>query len=300
MHFGYPAYRTAAFLSRTLPTPISYRLAKGLAGLCRRLSPNQQRAVARNLKRILAHRGETLSDPDLHLRVRDTYRAFGKYMADFFRYSVSDPHELVRRVTLEGETSLQDALARGRGVLLATAHLGNWELGALHLALQGYPLTVAYRPMASPRINRLLLDQRTRRGMEALPLGRAARSLVRTLREGRMAALLADRDFTENPISTSFFGAPALLPRGPAVLSFRTGAPLLPVFMLRRPDDGFRLTFKPPIDPTSFASAESVHAALAREMEEVIGEHPDQWFLFDDFWPGGQHEPASGESAGLR
>jgi len=189
---------------------------------------------------------------------------------------------------MEGEEYLTEALACGRGVLLATAHVGNWELGGLILALRGYPLTVAYRPMSSPRVNRMFLEQRQHRGLDPVPLGRAAISLVRALRKGRIAAVLADRDFSENPFPTPFFGAPARLPRGPATLSFRTGAPLLPGFMLRQPNGNFRLAFFPKIDPKQFDSIEAVQVELVHSLETVIGENPTQWFVFDDFWSDGR------------
>lgn len=306
MRFGYPAFRAAAILSRKLPPAVSYRLGEWIAGVCRTLSPRQRAAVGRNHRQILSHRGETASASGIRRRVRDTYRAFGTYLVDFFRYSVSASHGLEERVDIAGEDLLREALARGRGVLLATAHLGNWELGGLVLALRGYPLTAAYRPMQSPRINRLFLDQRVSRGMEPVPLGRAALSLVRALRRGRIAALLADRDFTGDPIVAPFFGAPAALPRGPATLSFRTGAPLLPAFMLRREDDRFRLAFSPPIDPGGFRSVEALQTRLTLALETAIGETPHQWFVFDDFWPGGEHaaparpRPVAGGQTGSR
>jgi KDO2-lipid IV(A) lauroyltransferase len=286
--FGYPAYRTAAFLSRSLPLSWTYWLGARLADLFYLASPGQRGAIRRNHLRIRRYRGLPVSERDLNRMTRETYQLFGHYMADFFRYSVSAKRGLEQRVELEGVEHLTAALAGGRGVLLTTAHIGNWELGGLILSLKGYPLTVAYRPMSSPRVNRMFLEQRRKRGLDPVPLGRAALGMVRALRQGQLAAVLADRDFSEDPFLLPFFGAPARLPRGPATLSYRVGSPLLPGFMLRKPDGNFRMVLTPAIDPGRYASAEALQGELVRVLERVIGEHATQWFIFEDFWAGSE------------
>ncbi len=291
MTFGYPAYRIAALMSRYLPLSWSYSLADAVSLAFFRASPNQRAAIGRNHLRIRRHQGQNPGEAEILRAVRETYRLFGRYLVDFFRYSVSAKRGLEQRVRIEGLEHLDAALARGRGVLLATAHIGNWELGGLILSLRGYPLTVVYRPMSSPRVNRMFLEQRRKRGLDPVPLGQAAAGLVRALRKGRMVAALADRDFSGDPWTTTFFGAPAHMPRGPAVLSHRVGSPLLPGFMLREPGSGFRMVLFPAIDPDRHPSAESVQSALARSLEDVIGRYPTQWFVFEDFWAGADGNP---------
>lgn len=293
MNFGYPAYRTAALLSRYLPLSWSYSLADRFSRAFFRASSVQRAAIGRNHLRIRRHQGREPGEEEILRDVRETYRLFGRYLVDFFRYSVSAKRGLERRVQIEGLGNLDAALARGRGVLLATAHIGNWEIGGLILALRGYPLTVVYRPMSSPRVNRMFIEQRRKRGMDPVPLGHAAGGLVRALKNGRIAAVLADRDFSGDPWTTDFFGAPAHMPRGPAILSHRIGSPLLPGFMLREPGGGFRMELFPAIDPDRHPSAESVQSALARTLEDVIGRHPTQWFVFEDFWTGIGKAPAA-------
>lgn len=291
MNFGYPAYRLAALLSRYLPLQWSYGLADQVSLAFFRASPVQREAIGRNHLRIRRHQGREPGKEAILKDVRETYRLFGRYLVDFFRYSVSAKRGLERRVRVEGLAHLDAALARGRGVLLATAHIGNWELGGLILSLRGYPLTVVYRPMSSPRVNRMFLQQRRKRGLDPVPLGQAASGIVRALRKGRVAAILADRDFSGDPLEATFFGAPAHMPRGPSILSHRIGSPLLPGFMLREPDGGFRMELFPAIDPEQHPSPESVQSALVRSLEDVIGRHPTQWFVFEDFWSGAGKSP---------
>ncbi len=251
--------------------------------------------VASNLHRIYQYRGARAGADFIARRARKMYQYFGKYMVDFFRYSTASREEIERRVTVVGLERFERALARGRGVLVVSAHLGNWELGGLMLALLGHPITTAYRPTGHRRLDRLFEAQRNARGLHAVPLGDAARELTDTLRRGGVAALLGDRDFSPHVHPVPFFGQTASLPRGPAVLAARTRACVLPCFLIRGVDDHYLMEFESPIDPTEGGGVETLQRRIVEALERTIGLHPYQWFIFDDFWRAGG---AAGEGSG--
>jgi len=292
---SFTAYWLAAQCSRRLPLQFVYWLGFRVADRVHARDRAGRAHVAANLRRIYAYRRVRVSDAFIARRTRKTYQYFGKYLVDFFRYSTASRDEIERRVTVAGLDRLEDALARGRGAILLSAHLGNWELGGLTLALLGHPVTTVYRPFGNPRIDRLFEARRNARGFTAIPIGSAARELAGTLRRGGAVALLGDRDFSAHVHPVPFFGQPASLPRGPAVLAARTRAPIVPAFLVRGVDDHYLLEFEPPIDPAGNGDVEHLQARIVEALERTIGAHPHQWFIFDDFWGGAA--PADGRSA---
>lgn len=281
---GYWANLVAAFLSRRLPLPFSYWLGMRVADLFYAADPVGRRGVRANLRRILAARGIHPARGAIRTLARKTYQAFGKYIVDFYRYSRAFCRELEGKVGLEHADCFERAMAAGRGVIIATAHLGSWEMGGLYLATHGHPVTAVYRPTGLPHLDRLWRDHRMQRGIRILPLGDAVAGLRQALTSGELVALLTDRDFTGHGRWIGFFGAPVRMPIGPAVLSARSRAPILPAFMLRQVDDRFLLQFHEPIWPQDHASVADIHTRLIGVLEEVIGDHPTQWFVFRDFW----------------
>jgi len=292
---GYWANLVAAFLSRRLPLPFSYWLGMRVADMFHWCDAAGRRGVRANLRRILAARGIHPARGAIRTLARKTYQAFGKYIVDFYRFSRAFCDELEHKVGVEHADCLERALAAGRGVILATAHLGSWEIGGLYLATHGHRVTAVYRPTGVPHLDRLWRDQRLQRGIRILPLGEAAAGLRQALANRELVALLTDRDFTGHGRTVYFFDAPVKMPIGPAVLSARHKAPIVPAFMLRQVDDRFLLQFHEPIWPGEHASVAELHARLVRVIEQVIGNHPTQWFVFRDFWS--TVEPAAEKSS---
>ena len=280
----YWTYRLAALLSRHLPRLFAYWLGLRIADLFCWARRKDRQAVISNLRRIYTARGITLAAPALEGLARKTFQYFGKYLVDFFRFARLTSAQVRRLVSFEHPEYLAVAQKHGRGVLLVTAHLGNWELGGAVIAALGYRVNAVVLPERVEKINRLFQRQREQRGIIPLPLGQSPFALTRCLRRGEMVALLGDRDFTNHGVRVPFFGQPVALPRGPARLSFKTGAPILMAFLLRQVDDTFLLRCHPPIYPEQEGSVERIQQKLVAVMEKEIAEAPCQWFLFEDFW----------------
>ncbi|NLB60299.1 MAG: lysophospholipid acyltransferase family protein, partial [Lentisphaerae bacterium] len=190
-----------------------------------------------------------------------------------------------RLVSLEHLEHLEEAERLQRGVVLITALLGYWELGAAVLTALGRKISAVYFPQRTNKINELFQKHRSQRGIHLIPFGQAARGVLRALKNREHVAMLADRDYTTRPDDPIlFFGRPARLPSSPARIAIKTGAPVLPVFLVRQPDDTFRFRFHTPLIPTPSITVADMRLLIRDAMESEIRRQPLQWFMFDDFW----------------
>lgn len=282
----YFAYKLAEWLSKTPPRHFAYWLSLRIADAYFFLDRRGRAAVLENLRKVHAFKGQPVSRSELELAARKAFQNFGKYLVDFFRFSRLSEDELRRLVAIEHREYVDQALAMGKGVVLVTAHLGNWELGGAALAGMGYPINAVTLRQPSAKLNEFFQKHRRRRGMKIIPLGHAVGALVHALRRNELVALLADRDYSMRADFVTFCGAPACLPRGPAWMAARTGAPVVAGFMLRQPDDTFVLRMYPPIVPGDGMDREAIQAAVCKVLEDVVCANPSQWFMFEKVWDG--------------
>jgi len=189
---------------------------------------------------------------------------------------------------------LDDALAAGTGAILVSPHLGNWELGGLGLADQGYRLNVLTFREPDEKVNRLRETVRSRRGINFIYVDRddasplAVIEAVNALRRNEVLVLLGDRDGSSHTVSVDFFGRRTDIPVGPAYLSLASGAPVIPVFVPIEGDKYATIMEK----PIFFRGGHGEHSRaisegmsqLASVFERYIGKYPDQWYNFFDFW----------------
>jgi KDO2-lipid IV(A) lauroyltransferase len=284
---NYRVLGLARFVSRHLPRSGAYWLGRRIAGVFHALDRRGRRAVIANCRQILVFKGAADPDAAATRMAREVFRKFGQYLADFFRYERLTREDFAGLIQLEGLAHLEAAFAARRGVILITAHLGNWELGGAVISALGYPLTAVAFPERVGKTNDLFQQQRRRRGMRVLTFGAAARGSLAALQRGEIVAMLADRDFTQHRDAIPFFGKPARLPTAPVRISRHTGAPILPGFILRRPDNCFHVRFHPPLWPDRDTDGSAARAAIRDALQEEIGRDPTQWFVFEDFWAKG-------------
>ena len=280
----YCQYKIASYLARFLPEKLAYWVGLRIADQFFRRNHKGREAMAENFRKIFKWRGLVPAEKAIDGHVRKTFQYFGKYLVDFFRFSRLSDEDLRQIISFEHQDYLEQAHAHGKGVLLVTAHFGNWELGSAVIAALGYKVNAVYLPQRMQKLNALFDAQRQKRGVNLIPLGKSALSVVHCLKRGEFLGLLADRDFSHRDDRVSFFGHPARIPLGPAVMSFRTGAPVLPTFLVRQVDDTFLLRLHAPLYPDQYDSPEALRERICRILEKEIGEQPHQWFIFDDFW----------------
>jgi Kdo2-lipid IVA lauroyltransferase/acyltransferase len=277
-------YKVGIFLALNLPLNAGYTIACFVSMLYSAFSARDNSAIMENLRVLFPDKDKSQLE---HLR-NSIFVNFGKYLVDFFRFSLIGRDYIDKYVSVEGRHFLDDALSKGRGVIAASAHLGNWELGGVVLSAIGVPLDVVALTHKQEDINIFFTDQRKQKGIGVIPVGTAVRRCFKSLACNRVVALVCDRDYFDNGFMVDFFGKKTIIPKGPALFSRRHNCPIVPVFMVRNQDDTFILKILKPIEPVY---TEDEHADLVlmtekivRVMEDVIRQYPEQWFVFRRFW----------------
>jgi KDO2-lipid IV(A) lauroyltransferase len=204
---------------------------------------------------------------------------------------VCAPAVLTRRISVDGLEHLEAATAASRpgGVLVLTAHFGNWELAGLVGPLYGVPMATVMRPLDSPLLDRLARRLRGSTGVEMIDKREAFRAVTDALRRRQLVAILLDQNASRREgVFVPFFGRPASTSRGLALLSLRTGTPILPVFMHREPDGRHHLVIEPAIPSPSRGalgvSIEELTAACASRIEATVRRWPEQWLWLHRRW----------------
>ena len=276
----------AELLARLFPRRMSYGIARRLADLYVLFDKRGRESVIGNLRQIQVGSGVALSPRALHSLARENFLNFAKYLVDFFKFLRLDRKRIDKIVHFGNVPDVLDnLLAHGNGIIFLSAHLGNWELGAAALAALGYKLNAVALQVPDKKLNDLYRHYRALRGLYPIPFGRAGRECIAALRRNEIVAVVADRDFTGSSQTVEFFGRPARLPDGPAKLALATGAPLLPIFMVRLPDDSFAYIVEEPIwADKSHQTVDDIMRQIAMALERVIRQHSEQWFLFHNLW----------------
>lgn len=282
--FNYLLYRIGQFIALHLPLKLGYKIAMFCSDTHYIFADKDRRLVKENLKAIFPEK----SDKEIR-RIRIVmFHNFAKYLVDFFRFEKIDEEYIKKNIRIENIRYFDQALSKGRGVIVLSAHLGNWELGGVVVAVSGYPFWVVALPHKYKKVDEFFNFQRESKGIKVIPLGKAARKSLDVLKENKILALAGDRDFAENGIVLDLFGKPTLFPRGPAALSLRTGASIVPAFMLRNKDDGFTLRMEKPIEFSPTGNKErdlrGLIAIYKIIFEDYIRKYPDQWYMFRRFW----------------
>lgn len=261
------------------------RLVSGFTEIASRLSYfflwRYRKRMEENLSTVM--KGELRTLAERRAMVRKAWRNFARGMYEITCAVHSSREKICSAVAVEGEEHLNRALARGKGVIALSAHLGNFAMIGARLAAAGYPFNVVVKQPRDSRLARLIDEYRARVGIKTIsarPRREAARQTLKALRKNEIVLLIAD-EFKSGGVEVEFLGRPAPAPRGPATLALRTGAAVVPMFVTRDDKDRLTLRIGQEIDLIRTEELQenvSANAALfARHLEEVIRRYPDQW-----------------------
>jgi KDO2-lipid IV(A) lauroyltransferase len=224
---------------------------------------------------------------------RRLFFEYGRHTIDVWR--LRSEAFVPRITTLSSDAATLAASRRGgRGFLLVTGHVGNWEMGAV--TLRGHSLTPAVvgQPELDPQVQDMRLQLRTRLGVESIDIGSSMATAFRVraaIDRGRAVALLVDRAYPEDQVIVPFFGRPTPFLRSPALLARFCGCDVLPGFFLRAPDGSYGNVWGEPLQADTRLSPEEdavrIMTRVAADLEGVIRTHPTQWFNFYRFWGAG-------------
>ena len=193
-------------------------------------------------------------------------------------------------VTVEGWEHVHAVLAAGQGAIVATGHIGNWEVLAAYFAGRGIPIAGIARRMNDPRLNQLLVDYRAHNGVRTImrESSSSGREIIQVLRGRGVLALLIDQDLLAPSVSVPFFGRPARTPVAAATLAVRRRIPIVPAFAERRPEGGHRLIVRAPLYPPADGDRRTAVVELTRRCNEIFEEQvrhkPEEWVWWHKRW----------------
>ncbi len=287
VRLAYPGYRVAERLAMLVPERAVPALTWVAGTVAMRVSRRRARMVARHLRRV---RGPELRGRALRRAVRATFVSYAAYWLDTFRLPLATAEDLDRRVEAEGLEHLDAALAAGRGAILATPHLGSWDLGGAWVACRGYPLVAVVERLKPPELLDWFVGIRQRIGIEVIVRGPEVwEQLEKALRANKVVVLVCDRDLSGRGVPVRFFGEETTLPAGPARLARTCDTPVLPVAVYGLARCCHRGVVRPPLDIERTADEEAditaASQALAGALEELIRAAPEQWHLMQPNWP---------------
>ena len=219
---------------------------------------------------------------------RSCYRHFGALMADFARLPRLSRKNLFDLVEIEGLNVLDAAEAAGRGGIVLSGHIGNWELMGASVAVLGYPVSYVVTRQENELVEHQMDHLRRCAGIEIIKRREAAKGVLKALRENRLVAILSDQDAHEAGAFVPFFGRMASTPRGAAIFALRTGAALIFAESYRQGRGKLKIILELiRMDGLPANRDEAVYELVRRftaRLEEAVRRHPEQWFWMHRRW----------------
>jgi KDO2-lipid IV(A) lauroyltransferase len=279
---AYARYRALWSLVEGLPAPLARRLPRRLGAAWLRLASTTQREqVERNLGRLLARQGRHVDRAALEA----TFVSYARYWIDAFRLHRMDADAVVREATGVGLHHIDRVRDGGEGGILATAHLGSWDVGALWSSHRRWGMVVVAELVEPRRLFERFVDLRVTAGLDVIPLVRGGPmldELERSVQRGSLATLLADRDLGRRGPIVEFFGEPCRLPAGTAALARRTGRSVATGAFLTA-GDRYHGVVLDPVDVSGLDVYDGTQV-IAHRLEELISLEPTQWHVFVPNW----------------
>jgi Kdo2-lipid IVA lauroyltransferase/acyltransferase len=288
------------FLAKRLPRRFLRSVLRQTVSRYMQLRPKYHRALRSNLATILRR---DPSSPEVRRAAKDLLDAHFTAWLDFLHFATRPPEEAARLVeSVVGYSRIEEGRRQGNGVLLLTAHLGNWEVGGLMLAEMREPVHVVLVPDIFPAVERARRALHERAGVREIRVDKTfapTLAVLRALKENAIVAMQGDRDFSNTGVAVPFFGREAYFPRGPFLVAMATAATVLPAFIVRTPDGRYRAIVEEPLEIDRGRDREAALRANVQRyvsiLERYVSEHPEQWYCFYPFWD----DPSRSE-AGLR
>jgi Kdo2-lipid IVA lauroyltransferase/acyltransferase len=279
--------RRTAFLAAELVSWLGFHLAK-----------RQRLAGLQNLRMAMPE----LSDTERVAIIRGVFSNLGRLLVEFAKFPDLKATNIADRVSYEGFENFTQAASLGKGVIFLTAHLGAWELSSFAHSIYGHPMKFVVRSIDNPRVEELISEYRTMGGNVPIHRRNAAREILKALRANETVGILVDQNTTRaEGVFVNFFGIPAATTTSVATFALRTGAAVVPGFLIwDKTTRKHKLHFDPPLDliRTSDAAKDVVENTqrFNEVVESYVRRYPDQWLWIHRRWktrPEGEEKKAN-------
>jgi len=279
--------RTFSFFVNLLPEGFALWLGRQLGNVWYRLDFEHRNVAIQNLQTAFGQEKSQSENQDIAHR---TFQNLGMTAMEFFRIPRMDVKTFKKRVKIEGLEEALKLFQKGKGIFLLLSHFGNWEMMGVMSKVIGQPIMVLAKPMKKKEfLDEWIGKIRSASGLEVISAVNAGRKVIRALSQNRVVGILIDqRAKRSEGIWADFFGKKAPTTPGLAVLAMKTGAPVLPVFMVRDGFQGHRLIIKEPLELIRTGDikrdVEANTQLFNHTLESMIRQYPDQWFWVHRRW----------------
>ena len=283
------AFQAAGIVARLFPRPVLQRMAPLIARAAFARNHAGRDALRENLRALTGSSGG-----ELDALCAANVSHFSRMLADYFRCATGDPGRASALLyEWRGFEHFEEARARGKGIVLVTGHLGNWELGGTLLALRGLPMTVITLEEPTSELTRWRDEMRQRLGIKTITVGPghdfAFVEMIQVLRRNEILAMLVDRPYAGTGSTVTFCGRTTEFSSAPALLWQHTGAAVVPAFVLQESGGRYISFADAPLDfqpGTGHREALIENTQrLATHFEDIIRKHPEQWFNYVPVFP---------------
>lgn len=222
------------------------------------------------------------------LLLKNIYRNFSYLWMEYLQANIKKSAEMMKSCRFHHIEHLDKALERGKGIILVTGHMGNFEWFAYVLSMMGYKIAGVAKRQSNPYINELIYNSRRQFGTEVIYTKSAMKDGIKILQENKMLGLVADQDAKHRGIFVDFLGIPSSTAVGPAVFHLRSGAPMIFCAAIRRDYAQFDVYFEPPLetvyDKATDENIRTITQRHVRALERWVRQYPEQWFWTHRRW----------------
>ena len=293
MLWKYAAMLAAIGLVAPLPKSIGYFIGRVVADISFLLSKRSRANIIDNLRHVL---GPDAPQSLVNHCALEVSRNSARNTFDLIQMPRLDPFSLEDKARVTGWEHMEEGLAAGKGVVLASVHMGNMDTSTQVIRARGVPLTILAEVEQPEQLYLLTRKLRSFNGISILPVTYSGiKEAMKRLRQNEVVAIACDRAIQGSGQRRKFFGQEALLPIGGVEMAYRTGAAILPAFTYRTGPDSFTMHFEPCIrldrSQGKAAGIDSGVDEIVILMERYISQHPEQWMVFEPIWREPTSEP---------
>ena len=267
-----------------LPEKTAYKLANFVSDRIFRRNGKGVKRLRSNYKRVMPN----ISERELEELTKDGMRSYLRYWFDTFRLNKWSKSRIIETTFVVRENLLRDPIETKEGCIIALPHAGNWDHAAAYFCSTGIPLTAVVEKLKPEAIFKKFLAYRQSIGIEAIShREKTIPILIERLNQGKLIALVADRDMSRNGIEVNFLGGIAKMPAGPAILAIKTGSPLVTAY-IRYLNKGIEITFDETIKLPVIGSEEEqikiVTQSMSDNFAKRIKDSPVDWHMLQRIW----------------
>jgi len=267
-----------------LPEKWAYKLANFISDQIFKKNGKGIKRLRSNYKRVMPN----ISEHELAKLTKDGMRSYLRYWFDTFRLNKWNKSRIIETTFVVRENLLRDPIETKKGCIIALPHAGNWDHAAAYFCSTGIPITAVVEKLKPEAIFKKFLAYRQNIGIEAIShREKTIPILLERLNQGKLVALVADRDMSRNGIEVNFLGGIANMPAGPAVLAIKSGSPLVTAY-IRYLDKGIEITFDETIQlPISGSEEEQIRIvtqSMADNFAKRIQDSPVDWHMLQRIW----------------